>query len=144
MSAPERSFIARLRERLRYVIEFLHEFGHVMHSTLSTARYATLYGPSVRGDFVETPSQMPENWAWQPAMLRHLSRHVETGEPLPDPLIDNMLLARHADAGLRYRREILEPGGTAEPGELLRNFLGREVSYEPFYRDLGLSPAAPR
>jgi thimet oligopeptidase len=218
----------------RDVSEFLHEFGHVMHSTLSTARYATLYGTSVRGDFVETPSQMLENWAWQPATLRRLSRHVETGEPLPDPLIENMLAARHVDAGvywtrqaflgiydltlhssgadvdadalwfelmpeltplppvpgtrpaasflpvmggydagyygyvwskvyaqdlfsaferagladaevgLRYRREILEPGGTAEPGELLRNFLGRAASYEPFYRDLGLSPAAPR
>jgi thimet oligopeptidase len=210
------------------VVVFFHEFGHVMHETLSRTRYATLHGINVRGDFGEAPSQMLENWMWQPAVLRKISSHAGSGEPLPDALIDRMIAARHVadgvswggqafyaaydlqlhsvpgkpdptalwfrlkatltvfpetpgtypeaafghlmagyDAGyygylwskvyaqdmfsmfrqggldnpavgMRYRRQILVPGGSEEPDVLLKRFLGREVSYEPFYEDLGL------
>lgn len=210
-------------------IEFFHEFGHVMHGTLSRTRYATLYGMNVRWDFVEAPSQMLENWLWQPEILKQISRNVATGEPLPDDMIAKMLAAKHAgdgvgyahqsfysyydiemhtrkgdvdpdalyfelqpgydvfpplrgtypagglwheangyDAGyygylwalvyaqdmfsvfqkegidnsavgLRYRNEILVPGASEEPEVLLHNFLGREVSLEPFYELIGLS-----
>jgi thimet oligopeptidase len=210
-------------------IEFFHEFGHVMHGTLSRTRYASLFGTQVREDFVEAPSQMLENWMWQPEVLKQISSKVGTGEPLPDDMIAKMVAAKHAgdgvayafqtfyayydlelhlhkgpvdpdalffkleashyvfppmlgtypagdmwhqvngyDAGyygylwalvyaqdmfsvfqkggidnpavgLRYRNEILVPGGSVEPDVLLRNFLGREVSLEPFYRLIGLS-----
>jgi thimet oligopeptidase len=210
-------------------IDFFHEFGHVMHGTLSHTRYATLYGMQTRWDFVEAPSQMLENWMWQPQMLKQISSKVGTGEPLPDDMIAKMVAAKHAgdgvsythesfyayydiemhtrtgpvdpdalyfslqarydvfpplqgtypagalwhevngyDAGyygylwalvyaqdmfsvfqkegidnpavgLRYRNEILVPGGSEEPDVLLRNFLGREVSLEPFYELIGLS-----
>ncbi|MBS0389290.1 MAG: peptidase M3, partial [Proteobacteria bacterium] len=209
-------------------VVFFHEFGHVMHETLSHTRYASLYGIAVRGDFGEAPSQMLENWMWQPAVLKQISAHVGSGEPLPDDLIASMIAARHVadgvtwgtqafyaaydlqlhslpgkpeptalwfklkaaltvfpeipgtypeagfnhlmagydagyygylwskvyaqdmfskfqEAGLdnpaigqRYRQMILVPGGSEEPDVLLKRFLGREVSYDPFYEDIGL------
>ncbi len=211
------------------VVVFFHEFGHGLHQTLSRTRYSTLYGSNTRVDFVEAPSQMLENWMWQPAVLKKVSANVQTGEPLPDDLIQKMIAARHvadgvfwtrqtffgafdlqmhsaqgkvdptalwfslrpkmtlmhdvpgsyptasfehlvgggydagyygylwskvfaqdmfsvfekggldsADVGMRYRREILLPGGTAEPDVLLQHFLGRPVSFQPFYDDLGI------
>ncbi|HWN66019.1 MAG TPA: M3 family metallopeptidase [Haliangium sp.] len=212
------------------VIIFFHEFGHLMHATLSTAPYATLHGTNVRGDFVEAPSQMFESWMWEPSILKKVSSHVATGAPLPDALIASMIARKHVadgafwtrqvffgvydmtlhsagpdvdttrlwldltvrltalspvpgtipqasfagfmggydagyygylwskvyaqdmfteferhglenpDIGMRYRREILEPGGTREPDDLLGIFLGRSVSYDAFYEELGLAP----
>jgi thimet oligopeptidase len=212
------------------VIDFFHEVGHLMHDTLSTAPYASLYGPNVRADFLEAPSQMLENWMWQPSILKKVSSHVETGQPLPDELIAALLARKHAadgvfwtrqaflgvydltlhtsgpdvdatklwfelmpqltplppppagtipdasflpimggyearyygyawsrvfsqdmftvfqkgglenpEIGMRYRREILEPGGMVEPEKLLENFLGRPVSYDAFYKELGIT-----
>lgn len=211
------------------VITFFHEFGHLMHGTLSTAPYETLFGTNVREDFVEAPSQMLENWMWQPSVLKQISSHVGTGAPLPDALIARMIAAKHVadgfmgagqsfyamydmqlhssgakvdptklwfklepqltpfsgipgtipeasfghlmggyDAGyygylwskvyaqdmfsvfqkegldnpavgMRYRKDILEPGGTVEPDVLLHNFLGRPVSYVPFYKEMGIT-----
>lgn len=211
------------------VITFFHEFGHLMHSTLSTAPYETYYGTSVRTDFVEAPSQMLENWMWQPSILKEVSSNVTTGLPLPDALIKKMIALKHVadgydwtgqafyanydmtihssggaidatrvwfdlkknmtalpavpgthpesafghlmggyDAGYygylwskvfaqdmftvfqkgglenpvvgaRYRKDILEPGGSIEPDQLLRDFLGRPVSYDAFYRDIGIT-----
>ncbi len=213
----------------RDLIEFFHELGHLMHTTLSTAPYSSLYGANVRGDFAEAPSQMLENWMWQPSILKKVSSHVTSGQPLPDALIEKLLARKHAadgifwtrqaflgvydlmihslgtqvdstrlwfslmpqltplppppagtlpdasflpimggydagyygyvwsrvyaqdlftafqkgglenpEVGLRYRREILEPGGTVEPEDLLINFLGRPARSDAFYEDLGL------
>jgi thimet oligopeptidase len=173
---------------------------------------------------------MLENWIWQPSILKKVSSHVTTGQPLPDELIAQLLASRHAadgifwtrqaflgvydltlhtsgpkvdatrlwfqlmpeltplpppagtlpdasflpimggydaryygyawsrvyaqdmftvfqqgglespEVGMRYRREILEPGGTVEPDTLLENFLGRPVRYDAFYEELGLTP----
>ena len=211
------------------VVTFFHEFGHLMHSTLSTAPYETYYGTNVRGDFVEAPSQMLENWMWQPAILKQVSSNINTGKPLPDELIKKMVALKHVDdgaawtgqafyalydmtihssgksvdatavwfdlkkkttttaavpgtipeasfghlmggydagyygylwskvfaqdmftvfqhgglespvVGARYRQDILQPGGSIEPDQLLRNFLGREVRYDAFYRELGIT-----
>jgi len=210
------------------VVDLFHEFGHLLHTTLSTARYATLDGAYVPRDFVEAPSQMFEGFMWQPALLREISGHVDTGEPLPPELARALtarrqssagafwtrqaLLATHdlllhgpaakvdadglwfelarkltavppaegtypeasfiflmggydagyygylwsrvhaadmftafqpaepqvAEAGLRFRREVLEPGAAVDPEELVRNFLGRAPSPDAFYADLGL------
>jgi thimet oligopeptidase len=212
------------------VIILFHELGHLMHATLSTAPYATLHGTNVRGDFVEAPSQMLENWMWEPSILKKVSSHVATGAPLPDELIANLIARKHAadgafwtrqvffgvydltlhsagpdvdttrlwldltarltalppvpgtipqasfagfmggydagyygylwskvyaqdmftlferhglenpEIGRRYRREILEPGATREPDDLLERFLGRPVSHDAFYEELGLTP----
>jgi len=210
------------------VVTFFHEFGHAMHSTLSIAPYETLYGTAVRGDFVEAPSQMLENWMWQPSILKIVSSNVNTGEPLPDSLITKMVALEHVtdgldytgqaflaqydmtlhssgptvdatalwrslqatmtaghpvpgtypeasfghlmsgydagyygylwskvfaqdmftvfqsaglespEAGMRYRKDILEPGAVYEPDVLLERFLGRPVSYDAFYKYLGI------
>jgi Zn-dependent oligopeptidase len=207
---------------------FFHEFGHIMHQTLTTARYSSLAGTSVRGDYVEVPSQMLENWVWEKEILTKISKHYQTGKPIPSELVDKMLAAKHlnegifwsrqlffatvdmkfhtsgekvdttevwntvqreimtmapvegqapqatfghlmggyeagyygylwskvfaedmytvfekeglesAEAGGRYRRWILEPGGTQEPDALIRGFLGREPNSEAFYRSLGI------
>jgi len=212
------------------VVTFFHEFGHLMHQTLSQAPYETLSGGNVRQDFVEAPSQMLENWMWQPAILKEVSSNVNTGKPLPDALIDKIIAAKHVadgnyystqafygiydmrlhssvvrldptrlwfelkpqltalpaepgtipeasiihfmsgyDAGyygylwslvyaqdmfsvfqkggledpatgMRYRKDILEPGALVEPDVLLHQFLGRDVSYEPFYKYIGVQP----
>jgi thimet oligopeptidase len=211
------------------VVTFFHEFGHCMHNTLSTAKYETLYGTSVRTDFVEAPSQMLENWMWQPSILKQVSSNVQTGKPLPDALIKKMIALKHVSdgvdwtgqdfyssfdmtihssgpkvdtssvwaelrrkltafamvpgtypqagfghlmggydagyysymwsrvfaqdmftkfqagglespvVGMEYRKDILEPGGTEEPDQLLLKFLGRPISYAPFYKDLGIT-----
>jgi thimet oligopeptidase len=210
------------------VVTFFHEFGHLMHQTLSRAPYETLFGTNVRQDFVEAPSQMLENWMWQPSILKEVSSNVDTGKPLPDALIDKIIAAKHlADGyyysgqaflamydmrlhssttrldptklwfdlkpqltalppepgtipeasighfmggydagyygylwslvyaqdmfsmfqksgledpatGMRYRKDILEPGALVEPDVLLHQFLGRDVSYEPFYKYIGV------
>ena len=212
------------------VVTFFHEFGHAMHSTLSIAPYETLYGTAVRGDFVEAPSQMLENWMWQPSILKIVSSNVKTGAPLPDGLIAKMVALEHVTdgldytgqaffaqydmtlhssgptvdatalwrklqsemtvghtipgtypeaafghlmsgydagyygylwskvfaqdmftvfqryglespiAGMRYREDILEPGAVYEPDLLLERFLGRPVSYDAFYKYLGIKP----
>jgi len=84
------------------VVTFFHEFGHAMHSTLSIAPYETLYGTNVRRDFVEAPSQMLENWMWQPSILQLVSANVRTGKPLPLDLIKRMVALKHVFDGLDW------------------------------------------
>lgn len=214
------------------VLTFFHEFGHNMAAMLSTAPYETLSG-GFRQDFVEAPSQMLENWVWDPGILRELSSRWDTGAALPDDLIAKIIAARYVDqsysytrqafyalvdmayhtdgphvdttkvwaqtqdrttptsfvpgtypqagfghlmggydagyygylwskvyaqdmftrfqrqglenpeAGKAYRDDILAPAMTFEPDQEIRTFLGRPMSPDAFYRDLGLtSPVA--
>jgi thimet oligopeptidase len=208
------------------VVTFFHEFGHLMAGTFATSPYGT--NLNLRQDFVEAPSQMLENWMWQPEVLRLVSRSVKTGQPLPKALIDRMIAAKHMSdginwtrqvfyamydmtlasspptidvtktwndlllrvtageavpggfpeasfghlmggydagyyaylwsrvyaqdlftrfekegvlnpkTGIAYRRAVLEPGGLREPDDLLRDFLGRPLNYDAFYRDVGI------
>ena len=205
-----------------------HEFGHVLHNALTKSKYRAFAGANVSWDFVEAPSQLLERWAWDPAVLKKISRHYKTGEPLPDDLIKRMIDAKNfgvataylrqnffaqydmtlhtapqtpdttrlyfdmtkkichihltkdtypqasfghimggydagyygylwseviaedffsefqkhgifnPEIGLKYRREILEKGGTVEEEDMVKNFLGRPVQNEPFLRSLGL------
>lgn len=205
-----------------------HEFGHVLHNALTKAKFGAQAGTSVSGDFVEVPSQMLERWAWDPAVLKKLSKHYQTGETLPDELIEKMIAAKNFGAGgqylrqnffaqydmtlhtknktpdttklyfsltkkirglpltkntlpqaafghimggydagyygylwseviaedffsefekkgifnpetgLKFRREVLEKGGTVEEAEMVQNFLGRPSENGPFLRSVGL------
>lgn len=76
-----------------------HEFGHGLHGLLSQCHYPRLAGTSVLRDFVEFPSQIMENWLLQPAVLRQFALHHETGEPMPDALIDKILRAQTFNQG---------------------------------------------
>ena len=212
------------------VMTFFHEFGHLMHATLCTAPYETTNSMvGVEQDFIEAPSQMLENWMWQPSILKEVSANVDTGKPLPDALIAKMVALKHLDDGVswttqafyatydmtihsmgpriaatkiwtrlkrqltvfpsvpgtypeagfghlmggydagyygylwskvyaqdmftvfqqgglenpavgeRYRKDILEPGAIYPAQQLVETFLGRPLSYDAFYRDLGIS-----
>ena len=205
-----------------------HEFGHVLHNVLTEAKYSSISGTSVSRDFVEVPSQILENWAWDPAVLKKISKHYKTGKPLDEETINKMIAAKnHCSAsfyirqnflaqidmlyhtatkpvdstklwekyskkirlvpmtkgtypqasfdhlmggydagyygylwaevialdffsefqkyglfnpkiGKKFRKEILAVGGSYEEEDLVKNFLGRKVSNEPFLKNIGL------
>lgn len=79
---------------------FFHEFGHCLHTILSTATLNSFGGTKCERDFVEAPSQMFENWVWDADVLATFSRHYKTGQPLPRELLDRMIAARHLGSGL--------------------------------------------
>ena len=76
-----------------------HEFGHALHGLLSDVTYPLISGTSVATDFVELPSQLFEHWLEQPEVLGRFARHVETGRPMPEELLDKVLSARTFDQG---------------------------------------------
>src|SRR5436190_6694718 len=76
-----------------------HEFGHALHGMLSNVNFPSLSGTSVFTDFVELPSQLYEHWQEQPQVLRQFARHYQTGEPLPDDLLQRFLAARKFNQG---------------------------------------------
>lgn len=209
------------------VVTLFHEFGHILHNSLSQARMARFSGTRTEWDFVEAPSQIMENWCWNPEVLQTFARHHATGEPIPEDLVGRLaearnlnvalfnlrqmmlgqidmdlhttlepvdamevlkrraetgLLAHHEgtfmpasfghllggyDAGyygylwaevfgqdmfsrfaregvmspkvgMEYRRKVLEPGGTVDAYDLLRDFLGREPRNDAFLGKLGI------
>ena len=209
---------------------YFHEFGHLVHGVLTQAPLMSHAGTSVARDFVEAPSQMLENWAWQKESLSLFAKHYKTGEVIPDELLDKMIAAKNVNSGtkalqqvyygvldftlhdgfdpageqtttdivrelqnsitfypyqdgthmeaafghlngygaayygykwsevyaqdmfsifenegimsseqgMRYRKIILEKGGTVEPLDLVREFLGRESNSDAFLKSMGL------
>ncbi len=75
---------------LNEVSTFFHEFGHALHGLLSNVHYASQSGTSVPRDFVELPSQIMENWAVEPEMLKLFAKHYQTRAIIPDALIDKI------------------------------------------------------
>ena len=76
-----------------------HELGHALHGLFSNGSYATLTGTAVATDFVELPSQIMENWATEPEVLRMYARHYRTGEPIPEDLIGRIVKSRLFNQG---------------------------------------------
>lgn len=76
-----------------------HELGHGLHGLLSDGTYPTLTGTAVATDFVELPSQIMENWATDPAVLKMYARHYRTGEPIPDELIEKIKKSKYFNQG---------------------------------------------
>lgn len=76
-----------------------HEFGHALHGMFSDVKYPSLAGTSVPRDFVEFPSQFNEHWALEPAVLASYAKHYETGEPMPQPLVDKIQKSRTFNQG---------------------------------------------
>lgn len=204
-----------------------HEFGHILHMSLTQARYVRFSGAETEWDFVEAPSQIMEHWTWDPSVLARFARHYRSEEPIPTELVEQMGRARWLDVGImigtqafygsidlalhgekepadvedalrrsytltglpypegtfmlsgfghllggydagyygylwaevigddmfgrfaregvdspvvgaEYRRAILEPNGTRDADQLVRDFLGRESSNEAFLRLRGM------
>jgi len=89
------------------VITLFHEFGHGLHHMLTQVNERDVSGISgVEWDAVELPSQFMENFCWEWSVLRHMTAHVETGEPLPRALFDKMLAAKNFQSGLQTLRQI--------------------------------------
>jgi thimet oligopeptidase len=209
------------------VLTLFHEFGHILHMSLTKADFARFSGANTEWDFVEAPSQIMENWCWDAGVLARFARHYETGAHIPEDIVqqlvaardlnvalttlrqisfgwldmgmhgprddrdlDNILLeaqnitlipphegtffpssfghlmggydagyygylwsevfgddmfSRFANEGITsptvgraYRRSVLEPNGSKDAADLLRNFLGREPSNEAFLAKLGI------
>jgi len=85
---------------------FLHEFGHALHGILAEGRYPSLTGTSVSRDFVELPSQIMENWAYEPEYLNSFAKHYQTGEPIPAELIEKIVAAKNYLAGYGQVRQL--------------------------------------
>lgn len=89
------------------VVTLFHEFGHVTHNIFTRSKYGKFSGTSVSRDFVEVPSKMLENWAYEPAVLRRISGHYKNpGEKLPEALIKKLIEAKNMDSGLFYLRQV--------------------------------------
>ena len=89
------------------VTTLFHEFGHGLHHMLTREKYLGCSGiAGVAWDAVELPSQLMENWCWDPASLMMISEHYETGQPLPTELLDKMLAARNFQSGMRSVRQL--------------------------------------
>ena len=82
-----------------HVKTLFHELGHALHGLLSSVQYPTLSGTNVVMDYVEFPSQLMENWGKDPAVVREYARHYETGEPMPQELMDKMAAAGNFNQG---------------------------------------------
>ena len=81
------------------VVTLFHEFGHAMHGTLTDVTYGSMAGTSGPRDFIELPSQLLEHWASEPEVLKSFATHYETGEPIPDELIEKLLKASKFNQG---------------------------------------------
>jgi oligopeptidase A len=124
------------------VITLFHEFGHGLHHLLTKVEDLGVSGISgVEWDAVELPSQFMENFCWEWDVLKHMTGHVDTGEPLPKALFEKMLAAKNFQAGMQTLRQIefslfdmhlhfdLKPGQTAL--ELLREIRQRVAVVKP-------------
>ena len=84
----------------------LHEFGHSLHGMLAEGRYESLCGTNVARDFVELPSQIMENWAYEPEFLQGFAKHYKTGETIPAELIEKIAASRNYNAAYLQVRQL--------------------------------------
>ncbi|CAH2354644.1 saccharolysin [[Candida] railenensis] len=88
------------------VVTFFHELGHGMHDILGFTKFARFHGTNVPRDFVEAPSQSFEYWTWSKNEVKSLSSHYETGEPIPDALIDQLIKSKNVNGALFNLRQL--------------------------------------
>ncbi len=104
LSKPTKDKPALLR--LGELETFLHEFGHALHGMFANTRFESLSGTNVLWDFVELPSQFMENYAVEKDFLRTFAFHYETGEPIPDELIDKIQQSRNFNVASACLRQV--------------------------------------
>lgn len=117
-----------------------HEFGHAIHSLVTTAAYASQSGTNTARDFVEAPSQMFEYWVWEKDLLKKMSKHHVTGEPLPDDLIDRIIRAKNHAQGYFVLRQLFlgefdmalhTMAGPVDPVQLYADLYKKTFEIEP-------------
>lgn len=122
---------------------FFHEFGHALHALLGRTRVASFSGTHVKYDFVEMPSQMLEQWLNDSAILKKISKHYITGEPLPDELIAAIDSVKNFDSGYHIQRQAFlslvslsyyGPGAIKDCNKIWETLLKKcvpTIAYEP-------------
>lgn len=88
------------------VLTLFHEFGHVLHFSLTTVDHPRFAGYDTEWDFVEAPSQIMEHWMWQPEVLQRFARHHETGATIPTDLVERLAAVRDQNIGLSTLRQV--------------------------------------
>ena len=88
------------------VTTLFHEFGHGLHLLLTNVEHLGVGMDSVEWDAIELPSQFMENFCWEWDVVRHMSGHVDTGQPLPRELFERMLAAKNFHSGMHYIRQL--------------------------------------
>jgi oligopeptidase A len=83
-----------------------HEFGHVLHQNLGRTELGRFGGTNVEQDFVEAPSQIMQHWVWRADVLSQFARHHETGEPIPDRLVEQLVAARQLNVAIHQLRQL--------------------------------------
>ncbi len=131
---------------------FFHEFGHALHALLGRTLLASFAGTNTKMDFVELPSQMLEEWLWDKAILKKISGHYKTGEPLPDELIEKILKLKRLTSGSFVRQQgylsllalnYYKEGPDKDPYQLMKQLhdqLITDILFEPqnhFYASFG-------
>jgi len=132
---PEQPSLLRHSE----VETLFHEFGHILHQTLTTAERLRFSGTRTERDFVEAPSQMLEHWVWEPGVLAAFSRHVDTGAPLPEELLASMVAAKNLSSAVICARQLylaemdfaFHSGGADKDTTVLCQELHRVSGFEP-------------
>jgi len=103
------------------VLTLFHEFGHILHMSLTRAEFARFSAAETEWDFVEAPSQIMEHWAWDPAILARFARHHATAEPIPSEMLDQLARARFVNVAGRIAMQAfygqVDLALHAEPGE---------------------------
>ena len=118
--SPDRPSLLRHAE----VETLFHEFGHVLHMSLSRATYPRFSAAETEWDFVEAPSQIMEHWAWEPSVIARFARHWRSGEPIPSELVERIRAARWVDVGIHiaiqafYGQLDLALHAEREPGDI--------------------------
>ena len=122
---------------------YFHEFGHLVHGVLTTSQLISYAGTSVARDFVEAPSQMLENWVWQKESLSLFAKHYETGEVIPEELLEKMIAAKNINSGTKALQQIFygiydftlndgfDPDGNKSTTELIKE-LKNEITFYPY------------
>ncbi len=121
------------------VITFFHEFGHGLHNLLTQTKYSRFSGANVERDFVEAPSQMMENWVWEPDVLNIFARHYKTGQLIPNALLTGMRAARTLGSGLDTEGQIYlgemdqafhtAAGGKVDPAKVAQDIYVKTTIY---------------
>ncbi|HKS26667.1 MAG TPA: M3 family metallopeptidase [Pyrinomonadaceae bacterium] len=122
------------------VVTFFHEFGHLLHTLFAGRhKWVGVGGISTEQDFVEAPSQMLEEWAWDARVLQTFARHYKTNEPIPTELVKQMRRASEFGEGLRVRRQMVYARLSLsiydrEPGKVDTDALVKQITeqYQPF------------